>query len=226
MTRVKNWLVLSVSLMLTMTFASSIWAQPPGGGQGAWRARFGGLVGLVSIDQVQKELKLSEEQVTKVAEVTERLRGEMREQMASLRDIQDREQWPAKMREVMNESDQKARQQLREVLDGGQMRRLFQIRMQVRAVAESLTGEWLVNRLQITQEQKEKLEQITQETRTKQMELFGEMRNASDDQRDELRKKSSDLRNEADEKALAVLTAEQKSSFQEMQGEKFELEMQ
>ncbi len=224
--RVKSLLVLSVSLMLAMTFVGTTWAQGPGGGRGAWMARFGGLAGLVSNDQVQKELKLSDEQITKVAEVTEQLRGEMQEQMAALRDVQDREQWPAKMRELMNESDRKARQQLREVLDEGQMRRLFQVRMQVRAVSESLTNEWLANRLQVTEEQKEKLEQITQETRTRQMELFGEMRNASEEQRDELRQKSNDLRTEANDKALAVLTAEQKSSFQEMQGEKFELETQ
>ena len=33
------------------------------------------------------------------------------------------------------------------------------------------------------------------------------------------------IRSDADEKALGVLTAEQKQSFEEMQGEKFELEM-
>ena len=35
-----------------------------------------------------------------------------------------------------------------------------------------------------------------------------------------------DLRTEADQKALALRPPKQKSSFEQMQGEKFELEMQ
>jgi Spy/CpxP family protein refolding chaperone len=224
MRRVKSVLVLLLPFIATVALVGSTSAQPPGGGRGPGMARFGSLLGLMGSEQVQKELKLSEEQVTKVGEMSEKLRGEMREQFGSLRDIQDRDQLRAKMRELMNESDRNAREQLREVLNGDQMRRLFQIRLQVRAVAESLASEWLANRLQITPEQKEKLEQITQDTQAKQMALFGEMRDASEEQRNELRQKFSSLRTEADEKALAVLTAEQKGSFQEMQGEKFVLE--
>ena len=52
------------------------------------------------------------------------------------------------------------------------------------------------------------------------------MRNASDAQRSEAFQKLRQLRGAADEKALAVLSAEQKEAFEKMKGEKIELEME
>jgi hypothetical protein len=49
------------------------------------------------------------------------------------------------------------------------------------------------------------------------------MRDAADDQRSELYQKMREMRSEADEKALGVLTDDQKKAFEEMKGEKFEL---
>ena len=51
------------------------------------------------------------------------------------------------------------------------------------------------------------------------------MRDATDEQRSEVYQKLRQVRSDADEKALGVLTAEQKAAFEEMKGEKIELEM-
>ena len=105
------------------------------------------------------------------------------------------------------------------------MMRVFQIRMQVRPVADSLSGQWIANRLELTDDQKQKLAQVSQEMRTKQMELIRSMREAGEGQRGEIWQKMGELRRDADQKAVAVLTDEQKTSFEEMKGEKFEFQM-
>jgi hypothetical protein len=175
------------------------------------------------MERVQQELKLNEEQVAKVSELAESLRAEMREQFAALRDIEDREQRQAKMAELTSEQDRKARDLLRGVLDREQLTRLYQIRMQVRPAVNSLSSEFVANRLQLTPEQQAKLTQLNKETQAQQAELFSAMRDASDDQRSEVREKLRQARSEADEKALALLTDEQKAAFEKMKGEKIDL---
>ena len=56
-------------------------------------------------------------------------------------------------------------------------------------------------------------------------EMYGKMREASQEQRSEMYQKFRSIRSEGDEKALGVLTDEQKQAFEEMKGEKIELEM-
>jgi hypothetical protein len=90
------------------------------------------LLGLLRIEQVRKELKLSDEDAGKITELREKLRAEMREKSTALREIDDRAQRRVKMTELMDESNRKAHGQLREMLSREQMMRLYQIRMQVR----------------------------------------------------------------------------------------------
>jgi hypothetical protein len=78
--------------------------------------------------------------------------------------------------------------------------------------------------LELTDKQ-QKVADLTQEMQAKQSELFGAVRGASDEQRQEAFQKLRQLRSDADEKALAVLTAEQKEAFENMKGEKIEFEM-
>jgi Spy/CpxP family protein refolding chaperone len=97
--------------------------------------------------------------------------------------------------------------------------------MQVRPVTDSLANQYVARRLELTEEQKKKVAEIAEQTQAKQSELFAAMREASDEQRGGLFQKFRQLRSDADEQALAVLTAEQKEAFEEMKGEKIELEM-
>jgi Spy/CpxP family protein refolding chaperone len=103
------------------------------------------------------------------------------------------------------------------------MMRLFQIRMQNRAAIDSLTNQWIAGRLELSDEQKQKLENISKEAAAKQSELRASMRDAGDDQRSEINQKLRDLRTETDSQATGVLTSEQKESFESMKGEKLEL---
>ncbi len=227
MIRVRSVLVMALVLGAAFVAAAQGQEQAPqrtrrGSGRGLSR---GSLLGLLRLEQVQKELKLSEEQLAKVKKVSEELTAEMRKQYTALREIEDRQKRLAKMTELADQYDQKAREKLRDVLAREQTMRLYQIRMQVRAVLDSLTGRYVAGRLKLTDEQKKKLAKISKDMQAKRSELFRNMRDASREQRTEAFQKYRKLRSEADKEALAVLTAEQKKAFEEMKGKKIELEM-
>ena len=227
MNRVRSWLVLMMVLVLGAAFACAAQAQAPEGSQRGSGRGFsrGSLLGLLRMEQVQKEMKLSEEQTAKVQEVVEKLGAEMREQYTALREIEDRQQRMEKTTALSDEFDGKVREQLRDVVEREQMMRLYQIRMQVRPVVDSLSNRYVAGRLEVTDQQKEKLAEIAKDSQAKQSELYATMRDATDEQRSEAFQKLRQIRGDADEKALGVLTAEQKKSFEEMKGEKIELQM-
>jgi Spy/CpxP family protein refolding chaperone len=220
-------MVLATALLLGAALVAAVQVQAAEGprrGPGRGFSR-GSLLGLLRLEQVQKEMNLNEEQTAKVQQLVEKLGAEMREQFTALREIEDRDQRRAKMTELGDQFDDKVREQLRDVVEREQMTRLYQIRMQVRPVVDSLANRYVARRLELTDEQKKKLAEINEESQAKRSELFAGMREASDEQRSEAFQKMRKIRAEADEKALAVLTAEQKQAFEEMKGKKIELEM-
>ena len=227
MTRFRRLTVLAMALVLGAASACAAQAQAAEGPQRGSGRGFnrGSLLGLLRLEQVQKEMKLNDDQTAKVKELVEKLRAEMREQYAALREIEDRAQRRAKITELSDQFDGKVREQLRDVVPREQMMRLYQIRMQVRPVVDSLSNRYIVRRLELTEEQKKKVAEIAEETQAKQGKLFSAMRDASDEQRSEAFQKLRRIRGDAGEKALAVLTAEQKEAFENMKGEKIELEM-
>ncbi len=226
MNRVRSYLVLVlVFAVVTVSFAA-VAAQAPGGRRGFGGTR-GSLLGLLRMEQVQKELKLTEEQIGKVSQISEKLRAEMREQYAGLRDIEDMQERRAKMTELSDQFDRKARGELREVLSREQTMRLFQIRLQARGTLDALNNRWIAGRLELTDEQKEKAAALDKATQDKVTEAYAPLRDLSQEERrekmTELREKITKLREEAEKKALGLLTAEQKESFEKMKGEKFEM---
>lgn len=226
MTRFRCLMVLAMALVLGAAFACAAEAQAAEGTRrGSGRGGRGSLLGLLRLEQVQKEMKLSEEQTTKVQEVVEKLGAEMREQYTALREIEDRDERRAKMSELSDQLDGKVREQLRDVVKREQMMRLYQIRLQIRAVADSLANRYVAGKLKLTDDQKSNAAQINKDMQAGRSELYATMRDASDEQRREIFQKLRKIRSDADEKALGLLTAEQKAAFEEMKGEKIELEM-
>jgi Spy/CpxP family protein refolding chaperone len=230
MARVRSVLVLVVALVVEAMVISAFAAEGSGGSRrGGGRGMGGGrdsILGLLVMEQVKKELNLSEDQVAKVNAISEELRGQTRQEFAALREIQDQEKRRAKMAELTAKSDRDARAKLADVLNKEQMTRLDQIRLQARPVVDSLAEEEVASKLKLTEDQKKKLEQIGKDMHAKQSELFGSMREASPEQRGAASQKLRKIRSDADSKALEVLTAQQKEEFQQMQGKKIELQME
>jgi Spy/CpxP family protein refolding chaperone len=227
MTRYRSLTVLAIALVLGAGLLAAAQTQAAEGSRRGFRGSRSrsSLFGLLRLEQVQKEMKLNEEQTEKVARLVEKLGAEMREQYGALREIEGRDQQRAKAAELSDQFDEKVREGLGDVVEREQMIRLYQIRLQVRAVVDSLANRYVAGRLKLTDEQKEKLAQIAKDTRAKQSELYGAMREASDDKRGEVFQKLRKLRSDASKQALDLLTAEQKTAFEEMKGEKVELDM-
>ncbi|NQU19858.1 MAG: hypothetical protein HQ567_01140 [Candidatus Nealsonbacteria bacterium] len=223
MIRVRSLLVLAMVLLMGAAFVSVVQAaEGTRGGAGRGGSR-GSLLGLLRVEQVQKELKLTEGEIAKVKALGEKLSAEMRAQYTAIREIEDREKQRAKFTELRDQSEKKAREALREIVPREKMMRLYQIRMQVRAVGDSLASTYIAGRLKLTDEQKAKLAQIGKDSQAKRSELYGSLRDASEEKRREAYTKVRKMRSDADEKALGLLTAEQKEAFEKMKGEKFEM---
>jgi hypothetical protein len=193
----------------------------------------GSFLHLMSLEQVQKELKLSEEQIGKVRTILRESPGEtreeMREQVTRLQEIEDAQKRRLKMFELMDQFDQKARGEIGEVLSGEQMRRLHQIRLQVRGAVYGLNNKWIAGRLKLTDEQRSKAAELEKATQLRIMEANRWFGNLSPDQRREKlaehRENRGKIRREANKEALRLLTAEQKKAFEKIKGQRIELQM-
>ncbi|MHB8898989.1 MAG: hypothetical protein ACYC6Y_09605 [Thermoguttaceae bacterium] len=223
MTRTKMMMGLALMLAATVVCVAAEQGQRGGPSRGGMGSR-NSLLGLLGREQVQQELKLTEEETAKVKEVVDKLRDEMRTQYQALENTDPAER-RAKLTQLSEELDEKVREQLRDVVPREKMMRLYQIRMQVRPVSESLASRFAAERLKLTDEQKAKLEEIKKDMQTKQSDLFGKARSGGSD-RSGIFQQMRDIQTEADQKALGVLTEEQKKSFEEMKGAKFELQME
>jgi hypothetical protein len=195
--------------MLAILGPATVSAQPPrGGGFGM----MGGPAMLVGQESVKKELKVSEEQGKKLEEFA----TQMREKRQGLRDL-DPEERRAKMAELNKESEKA----LGEILTAEQNKRLKQISYQISG-ARAFNNPDVVSALKITDEQKSDLQKINQEAMTQIQEL---MQGAGGPPDEDTMKKMRALQTEATEKAVKVLTDDQRKQWKEMTGEPFKGEI-
>ena len=191
---------------------------------------------LLMSKQVQKELEIVDEQKEKLQkladEAMQEMREGMRERFAGLRDLPDEER-RAKFDEIRKEMEGRAEKMMKkveEVLLPHQIDRLKQIQLQMQGGSVTSNPK-VAEELKLTEEQKEKLRKIRDELQEK-MRGFGEkfrgLRDLEGEAREakikELREEITKLRKEGEEKALAVLTGEQRAKLEKMIGKKFEFD--
>jgi hypothetical protein len=181
------------------------------------------LVALLSREQVQKELKLSDEQVGKVKEALQKLQAELREQTAGLRETTDPEARRAKRTELTAQMESKAREQLGGVLSREQMMRLYQIRIQVGGPLYALNNPRIAERLKLTDEQKQKAAALQKATQQKTTEARRGMANLSQEERTQKTAEVREITNKANAEALGLLNADQKEALEKMKGAEFKL---
>ncbi len=229
MIRARACLAMVLALAWGAPLGTAARGQPPKAAPrpGDFMARTGSFLGLLSAEKVQKELKLSDAQVTKIQEIGRKLGAEMREPLAGVRKIPDRKKAWVKMNELLNQFDEKARDQLREVLSEEQLTRLYQIRLRVRGPVYGLNNSWIAEKLKLTDQQAKKAAAIRT---AMQDEIYQLLSGPPDPRPDERRKKMAELgekynkiRSDADKQALGLLTAGQKEALEKLKGEKFEL---
>ena len=223
-----------------------------GGGFGGQRGGAGALQ-LIGREEVRKELKITEEQQGIIRELQTSSRPNFRELLGEgFRDLsrEDREKKLAELRASTEKKSKEAEADLYGlILDEGQANRLKQIVLQQkgnRALTEPATAKALgLSTAQVT-----KIKAATTAGQKKQQELtaglrgaFGgrgkkdakgakskDKKNTKRPSREELTKRFADLRTkgeairaETDKTIAAVLTAAQKTKFEELKGPKFEL---
>lgn len=213
-------LVAKVALGLAgvAVWAWAVSAQPPGGGGGMMMR--GNMGMLVMNKSVQQELKLSDEQVEKVEKIVKEMREKGRAQFQKLGDLNEEER-RQKMQTAMREGRERLTKALDGVLKDDQMKRLKQISWQQRG-AEAFNDPEVQKALKLTSEQKDKLKTIREDAMKEGGEIF---RNAGDD-REGVRGKLETLHKDTTEKAMAVLTEDQKARWKELVGEPFEVKME
>jgi hypothetical protein len=167
--------------------------------------------GLLFNPDVKKDLKMSDEQATKLrdslSKVMTKYKGDFEKFQKNPPSAKEYE----KTMRAFQEDSEKA---VAGVLDAKQLKRFRQIEWQLNGVF-ALQDPDLQKELKINDEQKKKLEGIFQNS-AKQYQQLQEKRETS-------KAKYDDVFKEAQEKANGVLTEEQKKSWKEAQGPKFSL---
>lgn len=216
--------MLAVALV-SLVPAGQAFAQRQGGGRGGPGGRMGMLnspglnqLMLLRNPSVQTELKLTDDQKSKTGALADKVQDEMQGTFAELGEL-DPEDREAKMQEVRKAAVARGKEvqgELATILQPEQTTRLRQIGLQMRG-ASALADEEVVAELKLTDEQKKQLETIRQENETAGRELFRQARESGGGG-DAIRAKMEELRKSGTEKALAVLTAEQKAQFEKLKG--------
>jgi Spy/CpxP family protein refolding chaperone len=201
-----SWKI-ALAVCLVGGLATPALAQPPGGFRG-------GPGFLLMNSGVQKELKLTDDQVKKIRDALAKVREDLKDDLEKLGDRDLPREDRAKLMAKVNEANTKA---LAGILKADQAKRLKQITLQTRG-AQAFSDPEVQKALKLDDGQKDKLRKIAQESGQKMRELFqggGDMQ--------EVMKKIAELRKETMTKAAGVLTDEQKKTWKEMTGTPFEL---
>lgn len=203
---------------------------------------------LLMIEQVQKEINLTGEQKDKLEALREEMReqfrggedrGRMREEMQNLSEEERRERMQKMMQEFREQAEKRAKEtmtKLAEVLTPEQMLRIKQIQMQQEGVMVLRRPE-VIEELGLDDSQKEQLEKIAEEVGTQMRERMESFRGRGGDREEgdrdregmrermqQMREEMEKVRKDVEQKAMGVLTADQKKKLGEMMGKPFELD--
>jgi hypothetical protein len=177
---------------------------------------------LLRSDEVQTELKLSDEQKTSLGDLAMQLQQDAFEIFSGLQDLTPEEQKEAmpELMKLLSEKGKEVQGKVDAILDKKQAGRLKELSVQARG-AQALEDEEVVAALTISDEQQKKLADIREEGNNAMQAVLQKLREGGGDQ-GEIRKKMGELRKQLGDKALAVLSPEQVKLFDKLKGAEFE----
>jgi Spy/CpxP family protein refolding chaperone len=200
--------------VLTMAVLIPAMAQPPAGRPGGpFGGRLGGpmlMLGLLRSQQVQQELKLTDQQRQRL----EQLGEQWREKMRGLRDLP-----PEERRQKVEGMRAEVEKQLATILNEQQMKRLKQIALQVEGYA-ALERPEIADQVGLTKEQRQKIRDILRQADEKRREAFQQ----GQGDRQAAFQRMREIRQWVDGEIEKLLTAEQKKKWQELVGAPFKFE--
>ncbi len=179
---------------------------------------------MMSSQPVQQELKLSDEQAKKINAIATQMRQDAMEIISGLQDLtpEEREEELPNVMEMVSDSAKELQTQVDEILDEQQTARMNELSLQRRGI-DALDDERVIEALKVTDDQKKQLADIRDAAGAKQEDIIKEGLGGD---RDEMREKIQALQKETGDKALAVLTTEQRDAFEKLKGAKFDFPRQ
>lgn len=236
----KTWASCGLAFVVALSVAGVVQAQPPGGrggfggGFGGGRGGFGGggEAFLLSTPEVQKELSITDDQKGLIDEMLADLRqgGGQRPDFGSFRDLSEEERAKRfeEMRKQAEERTKQAEDALKAILNEQQFARYSQLRLQRQGVM-ALSRPEVADQLGLTQEQKDKLAAQREAERGERGGPGGRQRGEggpgqAGGERPDFQAMMAEMqkrREKQEADALAVLTPEQKTKWESLQGAKF-----
>jgi Spy/CpxP family protein refolding chaperone len=215
-----GWKGIGLALAATLALAGSASAQfgPPGGGLPGGGPPGGGPRGggamMLRMPEVQTELKLTDEQKTRVSEMLENLRGGQRGRFEDLRSL-----GPEEAQKRMADRRAQEEKLVNGILTADQQKRFRQLQLQQQGVS-ALNDKSVQDELKLTDEQRTKVQTIQSEQWESMRALFQSGGEGPPDFA-AIRPKLEAMRKQSDDKLTAVLTAEQQRQWKAMLGPPF-----
>jgi len=204
---------LGLTLGAVALLVSPAWAQ--GQGRGGFG---GGAAGFLMAPNVQKDLKLTDAQVSKVQETLREIRERHQGDYSALRDASPDVRWTkmATLNESVSDEVKKALS-----FSPEQSRRFDQISLQAHGL-QAFANSTVDEKLKLTTDQKSKIREIVEATRTSSGGAFN--KDASQQERIDARNKRAATQKENMNKVQALLTDDQKQAWKELTGEPIEIQ--
>jgi len=180
----------------------------------------GSVASLVEEEKVQTELKLNEDQISKIKELVAEQRQTMMSKIRELRDSDDDPQnMMETMRELRNGMAGQEIETMKEILNEDQFARYQQLSVQLMGI-QALASESVAEKIGLDDEHRKEIEQVFADGRQRTQEKFRELRESGD--RSGFREMMEELQKQTEEEVMAVLSEQQKEKFKELKGEPFE----
>lgn len=221
--------ILAAAAMVTLCTAAFAQGGPGGGGPGGpggqgggrrmgmGQGMMGGGLRLLTIKEVQAELKMTQPQIDKVEPKQQELQQANRELFQNGGGMNATPEERQKLMEQVQANQTKA---VNDILDTTQQKRFRQLELQ-QAGAQAFQRKDVATELKITAEQRTRMQEVQRSSMQDNMQIFQQLRDATPEQRTELMAKMQKAREEVTAKVVAVLTPDQQKQYKAMLGTPF-----
>jgi hypothetical protein len=185
---------------------------------------------LIQSEQVRKELNITDDQIAQLKTVEQELRATLKQKTSGL-DMKELQKDDAKLKALYADLDkdiQQSREKIGKILTPEQVKRIREISLQQFGFGV-LTLADVSQDIKITPEQQAEMDKLREQL-FKDMKTAWEVPSGTDEERQKIiannRKKMDQIVQASNDKALALLTDEQKATLETLKGEKFTLDEQ
>jgi Spy/CpxP family protein refolding chaperone len=213
-----------VTLSVILSAVTYAHAQPPPVAVDAGVR--GSPMGILRLEQVQEELKLTPQQRAQLQQLAAEVRQEVASRIAAIANAPP-DQRAAQIADTAATAGPKAlayRQRVDEILAPDQKARLRQVMLQVRGPVGALADDQVAAALNLNDDQKARLREIRQRVGASVLEAMQDLRERRVGAESQLDPKAREVYRDAVEQSLGLLTPSQRDAFEKLQGDKFELD--